>query len=139
MADRHLDQVSFSPQHKQPTGTSMLANQEHITEQPHNMSDHPHLDQLSTSPEEMQVHDTPLTTHYEAPWSSSIHPDARFHRLCKCMMDAFTEEDYDTAQCLAHVLLVIGDVLFRVYAHLVSSSLSFSPARLATVPMRKHC
>jgi len=83
-----------------------------------------HLDQPSISSEEAQIPDTPMMTHYEAPWSPSVNSDSdsQQHRLCKTMFDAFGEGNTEKAQIYARVLLFQGTLLFRVYAHLVSST-----------------
>lgn len=135
-ADQGPVQISFTPEQKAATNTSLLVVHETTIEQPHNMSDQ-HPSQPSNSPEEKQVRDTPLITDYEAPWSISNDPNARVHKWCKRMMDAFAEEDYETAQYLAHLLILMGDVLFRVYPHLVSSHLLFSSTRTPIAPMHK--
>ena len=84
-----------------------------------------HLDQPSISSEEAQIPDTPMMTHYEAPWSPSVNSDSdsQQHRLCKTMFDAFGEGNTEKAQIYARVLLLQGTLLFRVYAYLVSSHL----------------
>lgn len=72
-------------------------------------------------------------TNQDTPWSI---------RLCKQMVDAFGEGNTDRAQVLARLLLLQDNMLFRVYAYLVSSSLLPSPAPLCVVihaiMMRKH-
>jgi len=120
MANNQLDQISTSPQQKQAPNASTLANHENTTEQSRIMTEQ-HLEQLSISSEEAQTPDTPMMTHYEAPWSPSLDFNSQQHRLCKTMFDAFGEGNTEKAQIYARVLLLQGALLFRVYAHLVSS------------------
>ena len=69
-------------------------------------------------------------TTQDTPWTLPAGPYSQQHNLCKKMVDAFAEADYDRAQVLARLLLLQDNMLFRVYAHLVSSSLLHSPVTL---------